>query len=136
MKKTSPTRSRDRALQSLYEADLAELSIDEILENNEQKSNEYYLSLVEGVLNKKDKLDSIILENTNRKISDIDPIERNILRIAILELSDSSMDQTILISEGIRMAKKYGIRVTNQEVENNIKFIEKQNNNERLPMPL
>ena len=33
MKKTSPTRSRDRALQSLYEADLAELSIDEILEN-------------------------------------------------------------------------------------------------------
>tara|TARA_B100002051_G_scaffold94208_1_gene90008 strand:+ start:341 stop:730 length:390 start_codon:yes stop_codon:yes gene_type:complete len=108
MKKTSPTRSRDRALQSLYEADLAELSIDEILENNEQKSNEYYISLVEGVLNKKDKLDSIILENTNRKISDIDPIERNILRIAILELSDSSMDQTILISEGIRMAKKYG----------------------------
>ena len=58
MKKTSPTRSRDRALQSLYEADLAELSIDEILENNEQKSNNI-LVLSKNIFRINKKLDLI-----------------------------------------------------------------------------
>ena len=108
MKKTSPTRSRDKALQSLYEADLSGCSIEEILEDNQHQNNDFYRSLVEGVFKKIEELDSIILKNTNRSISDIDPIERNILRISILELLDSSIDRTILISEGIRLAKKYG----------------------------
>tara|TARA_B100001250_G_C19054490_1_gene467364 strand:+ start:120 stop:500 length:381 start_codon:yes stop_codon:yes gene_type:complete len=108
MKKTSPTRSRDKALQSLYEADLSGCSIEEILEDNQHQNNDFYRSLVEGVFKKIEELDSIILKNTNRSISDIDPIERNILRISILELLDSSTDRTILISEGIRLAKKYG----------------------------
>ena len=108
MKKTSPTRSRDKALQSLYEADLSGCSIEEILEDNQHQSNDFYRSLVEGVFKKIEELDAIILKNTNRSISDIDPIERNILRISILELVDSSIDRTILISEGIRLAKKYG----------------------------
>tara|TARA_X000000368_G_scaffold419031_1_gene421638 strand:+ start:699 stop:1079 length:381 start_codon:yes stop_codon:yes gene_type:complete len=108
MKKTSPTRSRDKALQSLYEADLSGCSIEEILEDNQHQSNDFYRSLVEGVFKKIEELDAIILKNTNRSISDIDPIERNILRISILELLDSSIDRTILISEGIRLAKKYG----------------------------
>lgn len=108
MKKTSPTRSRDKALQSLYEADLSGCSIEEILEDNQHQNNDFYRSLVEGVFKKIEELDAIILKNTNRSISDIDPIERNILRISILELLDSSIDRTILISEGIRLAKKYG----------------------------
>ena len=108
MKKTSPTRSRDKALQSLYEADLSGCSIEEILEDNQHQSNDFYRSLVEGVFKKIEELDAIIVKNTNRSISDIDPIERNILRISILELLDSSIDRTILISEGIRLAKKYG----------------------------
>ena len=108
MKKTSPTRSRDKALQSLYEADLSGCSIEEILEDNQHQNNDFYRSLIEGVFKKIEELDAIILKNTNRSISDIDPIERNILRISILELLDSSIDRTILISEGIRLAKKYG----------------------------
>ena len=108
MKKTSPTRSRDKALQSLYEADLSGCSIEEILEDNQHQSNDFYRSLIEGVFKKIEELDAIIVKNTNRSISDIDPIERNILRISILELLDSSIDRTILISEGIRLAKKYG----------------------------
>ena len=43
---------------------------------------------------------------------------------------NNSESNNLLISERLQYqeAKKLGIRVTNQEVENNIKFIEKQNN--------
>ena len=35
-------------------------------------------------------------------------IEKNILRIALYELMDKQLDSLIVISESIRMSKKYG----------------------------
>ncbi|MFL2698196.1 MAG: transcription antitermination factor NusB [Gammaproteobacteria bacterium] len=108
MKSSSPTRSRDKALQSLYEADLQGVSLKEILNKDTEIKNAFYKDLMEGVIHKIDDLDEIIIKNTNRKVSEIDPIERNILRLSISELIDSSTQPAILINEGIRMAKKYG----------------------------
>ena len=44
----------------------------------------------------------------DRALSDLDPIERNVLRLAIYELLNNKLDKPILINESIRLTKKYG----------------------------
>ena len=44
----------------------------------------------------------------DRALSDLDPIERNVLRLAIYELLNNNLDKPIVINESIRLTKKYG----------------------------
>ena len=44
----------------------------------------------------------------DRALSGLDPIERNILRLAVYELLNNDLDKPIVINESIRLAKKYG----------------------------
>ena len=47
-------------------------------------------------------------KNMDRALSDLDPIERNVLRLAIYELLNNNLDKPIVINESIRLTKKYG----------------------------
>jgi len=106
---TSPTRSRDKVLQSLYEIEVGGSSLKEVLKDQFTKKNyPHYKALLEGVVESQEKIDELLESNMDRALSDLDPIERNVLRIAVYELLANDLDKPIVINESIRLTKKYG----------------------------
>jgi N utilization substance protein B len=106
---TSPTRSRDKVLQSLYEIEVGGASLKEVLKDQFTKKNyPHYKDLLEGIIESQEKIDELLEKNMDRVLSDLDPIERNILRLAVYELLNNDLDKPIVINESIRLAKKYG----------------------------
>ena len=53
-------------------------------------------------------IDNTLLEFMERKLSSLDPIERNTLRLAVYEMLFTKTDVPIIINESIRLTKKYG----------------------------
>ena len=106
---TSPTRSRDKVLQSLYEIEVGGSSLKEVLKDQFTKKNyPHYKALLEGVVESQGKIDELLESNMDRALSDLDPIERNVLRLAVYELLTNDLDKPIVINESIRLTKKYG----------------------------
>ena len=106
---TSPVRSRDKVLQSLYEIDLGGSNAKEILKDKEmQKRYPHFKDLLIGVTESMSNLDSLLQELMDRDLLGLDPIERNALRLAIYEMLNSDLDKPIIINESIRLTKKYG----------------------------
>ncbi len=106
---TSPVRSRDKVLQSLYEIDLGGSSAKEILKDKEmQKRYPHFKDLLIGITESMSNLDSLLQELMDRDLLGLDPIERNALRLAIYEMLNSDLDKPIIINESIRLTKKYG----------------------------
>ena len=108
-KNTSPVRSRDKVLQSLYEIELGGSTAEEILEDKIiQKNYPHFKDLLIGVTESMAELDDLLQKIMERDLSGLDPIERNALRLAIYEMLHSDLDKPIIINESIRLAKKYG----------------------------
>ena len=106
---TSPTRSRDKVLQTLYELELGGEELNEVLKNHSsEKSNKFYKEILEGVSENLEGFDETIQDHVDRPIQQLDVIEKNILRISLYELKKKELDSLIVINEAIRMAKKYG----------------------------
>ena len=106
---TSPTRSRDKVLQSLYEIEVGGTSLKEVLKDQFTKKNyPHYKMLLEGVIESQEKIDELLENNMDRALSDLDPIERNVLRLAVYELLNNDLDKPIVINESVRLTKKYG----------------------------
>tara|TARA_Y100001949_G_scaffold98436_1_gene82899 strand:- start:175 stop:579 length:405 start_codon:yes stop_codon:yes gene_type:complete len=108
-KTPSPTRSRDKVLQTLYEIEISGQDLKQVLKNHSLgKNNLFYKEMLKGVFDVKEKIDEVLSKNSDRLIESLDSIERNILRIAIYELQIKKVDSLVVISEAIRMSKKYG----------------------------
>ena len=108
-KETSPVRSRDKVIQSLYEIELSGSDLKDILADLAFQSRyPHFKDLLTGVINSKEDIDTILENNMDRKLSSLDPIERNTLRLATYELLYTKTDAPILINESIRLSKKYG----------------------------
>ncbi len=106
---TSPVRSRDKVLQSLYEIDLGGSDAKEILKDKEmQKRYPHFKDLLIGVTESMSNLDNLLQQLMDRDLLGLDPIERNALRLAIYEMLNSDIDKPIIINESIRLTKKYG----------------------------
>ena len=108
-KNTSPVRSRDKVIQSLYEIELSGTDVKEILKDLSLQSRyPHYKDLLLGVMNSIKDIDNTLLEFMERKLSSLDPIERNALRLAVYEMLFTKTDVPIIINESIRLTKKYG----------------------------
>ncbi len=106
---TSPVRSRDKVLQSLYEIDLGGSDAKEILKDKEmQKKYPHFKDLLIGVTESMPNLDNLLQQLMDRDLLGLDPIERNALRLGIYEMLNSDLDKPIIINESIRLTKKYG----------------------------
>ena len=106
---TSPVRSRDKVLQSLYEIDLGGSNTKEILKDKEmQKRYPHFKDLLIGITESMPSLDNLLQQLMDRDLLGLDPIERNALRLAIYEMLNSDLDKPIIINESIRLTKKYG----------------------------
>ena len=108
-KETSPVRSRDKVIQSLYEIELSGSDLKDILADLALQSRyPHFKDLLTGVINSMEDIDTILANNMDRKLSSLDPIERNTLRLATYELLYTETDAPIIINESIRLSKKYG----------------------------
>ena len=108
-KETSPVRSRDKVLQSLYEIELSGSDFKDILADLALQSRyPHFKDLLTGVINSREDIDNMLAKNMDRKLSSLDPIERSTLRLAAYELLYTKTDAPIIINESIRLSKKYG----------------------------
>ena len=108
-KTSSPTRTRDKVLQSLYEIEVGGQDLTDVLKDSFAKKNYVnFKLLLEGVVKSQIKIDELLERNMDRKLSDLDPIERNVLRLGVYELLNNNLDKPIVINESIRLTKKYG----------------------------
>ena len=103
---TSPVRSRDKVLQSLYEIDLGGSDAKEILKDKEmQKRYPHFKDLLIGVTESMSNLDNLLQQLMDRDLLGLDPIERNALRLAIYEMLNSDLDKPIIINERVAVRK-------------------------------
>jgi len=111
-----PKRHRQRkfVLDILYQADLLERKIKDVLteelEHKKEFRTEFVMSLVEGVAEKKGYIDDLIQESSRNWSLDRMPIvDRNILRMAIYEiLFMEDIPLKVSINEAVELAKTYG----------------------------
>ena len=112
-KKTpSPAKLRELVMQALYQKEMTGSSNTDLIKQFKQnykslnlKNFETYLKEIkQNILD----IDSTIDKHTNINIDQISKIELAILKQAIYEIKNSSLDKPVIISEAIRLAKRFG----------------------------
>lgn len=70
---------------------------------------DYFHELVEQVVENSDAFDAELSDNIDRKVSDIDPVERAILRLGVYEFKHClDVPYRVIINEYIELAKLFG----------------------------
>ncbi len=109
-------QARTLALQALYESDVAEHDLDEILKryledrSEPQPVRRYVERLLTGIRERRQSIDEQI-ENAAPAfpVDQLPAVDRNILRIAIYELtSESDVPMKAAINEAVEIAKEFG----------------------------
>lgn len=108
-KGTSPVRSRDKVIQSLYEIELSGSDVREILKDlSLQSKYPHFKDFLIGVIESMHDIDKTLSIFLDRDLASLDPIERSTLRLATYEMLFTKTDPPIIINESIRLSKKYG----------------------------
>ena len=110
------TKARERALQALYQIDVAAEGIDEALarfwksfEPVEREVMELSEGLVRGVAAERRAVgDAIEQVSTNWRLDRMAKVDRNVLRLAVYELLRTDVPVKVVINEAIELGKKYG----------------------------
>ena len=70
---------------------------------------EYFSSLLHSISSQVGELEAVLLPILDRKIDDLDPIERSVLRLGLFELKKRpDIPYKVVISESVALAKKFG----------------------------
>ncbi len=108
-------RSREYALQVLFEVDLAGAAVDDVLErlwsgrNPAGEVREFAERLVRGVLAEREAIDDRIGSAAEHwRLERMATVDRNVLRMAIHELLTGDNPAPVVIDEAIEVAKRYG----------------------------
>ncbi len=110
------TRARERALQALYQIDVAAEGIDDALaafwksfEPVEREVRELAEGLVRGVAESRRAVDEAIEEaSSNWRLDRMARVDRNVLRLAVYELLRTEVPVKVIINEAIELGKKFG----------------------------
>ncbi len=111
------TKARERALQALYQIDVASTDLDEALsrfwrsfEPVEREVREMAEALVRGVAEHRREIDDAIeAVSTNWRLDRMAKVDRNVLRLAAHELLHRpDVPVKVAINEAIELGKKYG----------------------------
>ena len=110
------TRARERALQALYQIDVAAEGIDEALaafwksfEPVEREVRELAEGLVRGVADHRRAVDDAIEDaSSNWRLDRMARVDRNVLRLAVYELLRTDVPVKVVINEAIELGKKFG----------------------------
>jgi N utilization substance protein B len=110
------TKARERALQALYQIDVAAEGIDDALgrfwksfEPVEREVMAHAEALVRGVARHRRAIDETIERvSTNWRLDRMAKVDRNVLRVAVYELLETDVPVKVVINEAIELGKKYG----------------------------
>jgi N utilization substance protein B len=108
-------KARKRALDVLYEADLREAPVGEILANYLRRLTpprpehlDYAITLIEGVAAHRDRIDELIASYAEGWTLERMPVvDRNLARIAVFELLyQDEIDDPVAITEAVELARQ------------------------------
>ncbi len=108
--------ARQTALQTLYQLDVAKSDVQEALSHRlaevelEQADREYTEFLVRDVIGSKEEIDTLLAEfSTDWKVERMNFVDRNIMRLAVCELINTSRDVPVkvCINEAVELAKRF-----------------------------
>ena len=111
------TKARERAVQALYQLDVAASDLDEALtrfwrsfEPVEREVREMAEALVRGVAAHRREIDEVIEgASANWRLDRMAKVDRNVLRLAVHELLHRpDVPAKVVINEAIELGKKYG----------------------------
>jgi N utilization substance protein B len=110
------TKARERALQALYQIDVAAEGIDDALarfwrsfEPVEREVMTLAEELVRGVAAHRRAVDETIeAVSTNWRLDRMAKVDRNVLRLAVFELLETDVPVKVVLNEAIELGKKYG----------------------------
>ncbi len=110
------TKARERALQALYQIDVAAVGIDEALgrfwksfEPVEREVMDLAEALVRGVAGHRRAIDDTIERiSTNWRLDRMAKVDRNVLRLAVYELLRTDVPVKVVINEAIELGKMFG----------------------------
>jgi len=113
-------RSRKRALQVLFEWDMRKESIDSAIhhyygslhseeeDERQLKPDKFMEELVRGTVAGADRIDKAIEEKSAHwRLERMPVVDRNILRLAIYELSTNAVPAPIVIDEALELARQF-----------------------------
>lgn len=113
--KTSRRRSREFALQGLYQWQLAGTDAPTIarqlgeVQGFEKVDTEYFRILLDGTVAAAPALESEITPYLDRDFAELSPVERGILLLAGYELKHRpEVPYRVIINEAVELAKSYG----------------------------
>ena len=105
--------AREKAIQTLFQLDNTELSIDEaidyIIEEGDEV-NSFYDKLVRGTVENKSEIDTTLSANLeNWSLNRLPKIERTVLRLAVYELHfGKDAPERVIMNEAIELCKTFG----------------------------
>lgn len=101
------TKSRKRALDVLYEIDMRNAALADVLARRQTPLDEFAVAIVNGVVAQKSRLDELIETYSQGWDLDRMPIvDRNLLRIAIFEiLYNDEVPDAVAIDESLDLAR-------------------------------
>ncbi|MHB8243969.1 MAG: transcription antitermination factor NusB [Acidimicrobiales bacterium] len=102
-------RSRERALEILYEAECKELTFDELLCELPTEPEPYATRLVEGVERELGRIDDLLARHASGwPLERMPAVDRSLLRIACYELlAEHDVPTAVVIDEAVELAKSY-----------------------------
>ena len=112
-------RSRQRAVQVLFQADVRQIPPEEAIrnyydtlyseENEERPDQDVFMEeLVYGAIAHREELDGRIAKySENWRIERMPAVDRNILRLAAFELKEGKLPAAVVIDEAVTIAKRF-----------------------------
>jgi N utilization substance protein B len=114
-RKSSRHRSREFALQGLYQWQLASTDIESIERHLsaakafDKIDRAYFSELLAGAIRDAQRLENSLQPHLDRKCSELSPVERAILMIAAYEFENQpEVPYRVVINEAVELAKSYG----------------------------
>lgn len=109
------SHSRAAAVQALYQAlvnnqALEKAELDFVTaENSDKMDIKYFNGLVEGVSKELKTLDAELAYAVDRDLSEIDPVESSVLRLAVFEfIHRPEVPYRVVLNEAVELAKSFG----------------------------
>lgn len=112
---SSRSAARQTAVQALYQWLQAGTEVGDLILQFQRAGRlqeldaKYFRVLVRGAAEQADALESLIAEFLDRDVAQLDPVERAVLLLAVLELRDRvEVPYRVVINEAVELTKLYG----------------------------
>lgn len=109
------SHSRAAAVQALYQALINNQALEKAeldfvtAENSDKMDTKYFNGLVEGVAKELDALDAELAYAIDRDLTEIDPVESSVLRLAVFEfMHRPEVPYRVVLNEAVELAKSFG----------------------------